>query len=392
MVIMEQKAIERFLKKYTPGSSDTSIDEKREYLQDAIKNGGYYGEEGVWNSIIVFDGDNHIYRGRVETLIIKDGDKIFLRFKTNKKNDREYSVPGGSFERDISNIDQAVNECKEEARINVRNIRSSGITYKETVTPPKWAIGTQAVNWNGKYTEVYVGEFDGYYTGHIDKVDEDKFMVKGKFYSIADVYDVLRKEHKEAIKNVYPDLDEKLQKKIYHEATNPEKIRKDILDTTMKVLRKNGYKPNVEASDRTSFIKTGSTSDFKNCVCIAGFKPDEVSKAASLVNKEIKVMGGYLSPDNYGTCFLRVSNKVITEAALNAEKRNALSSKSFGIPSLRKFPLNDRDHVLQAIRFFNTVDKKHEKELAHNIIKAMRHYKIPKQSVGDRNRLKTYLD
>lgn len=592
---MDQKAVERFLKKYTPDSSDISMDEKREYLQDAITDGGYYGEDGVWNSIIVFDGDNHIYRGRVETLIIKDGDKIFLRFK-DKGNNSKYFIPGGSFEKDIPNIDQAINECKEEARINVRNIRSSGITYKDVVTPPKWAIGTQAVNWNGNYTEVYVGEFDGYYTGHIDEVDEDKFMVKGKFYPIAEVYEVLKKEHKEAIKNVYPNLDEKLHKKIYHESVRFKSVDnkdKDAMKTIINSLKSddfNGFSEDLNSNkifyykiqyDRNNpvgfciainegienkkrvaslsvavnpdyrkkgiakslsrqaiqYIRTSKEFDriywgykksndgskklaenlgftyggnynksyeyfYKDLnastlnesgfiteedvysnfsdiekICSSLSKSDlnRISKNGKYENSEnviyryIERIGNipvgfidiywyekfsnlayiilavnpkyrgkgiaskmiqtaidsgidkrynfkeyiwHVDEDNIASQKLAEKNGFVTngvlnkkkrwyeyklriyrinEAALNAEERRALPSKSFGIPSLRKFPLNDRDHVLQAIRFFNTVDKKHEKELARNIIKAMKRYKISKQSVGDRNRLRTYL-
>ena len=45
-------------------------------------------------------------------------------------------------------MDQAVNECREEARINVRNIESTGITYKETHEPPDWAKKESEVEWN----------------------------------------------------------------------------------------------------------------------------------------------------------------------------------------------------------------------------------------------------
>ena len=71
--------------------------------------------------------------------------------------------------------------------------------------------------------------------------------------------------------------------------------------------------------------------------------------------------------------------------------RNSLPNSTFGIPSQRKFPLNDKAHVLAAIRMFNRVDREHEKELAHNIIKAMDKYGIKSDMVGKKNRLQTYL-
>ena len=165
-------------------------DEKIKYLEDAIRNGGYYGDDGTWNSITVFSGDSHVYRVRVETLIIKDNDSVFLKFipRDHQRGKRTYLIPGGSTAKDISNFDQAINECKEEARILVKNIQSSGITYKEYNTPPNWAILSQHVNWNGSFTEVYVAEYDKEFNGKINKVDEDKFMLTGKFYKLHEKY------------------------------------------------------------------------------------------------------------------------------------------------------------------------------------------------------------
>ena len=184
-----------------------SLMEKKKFLEEAIKNGGYYGDNGCWNSILVFDNDKNIYRGRVETLVIKDDKYIYLKFlpKESQSDKRKYTIPGGSFERDIPNDKQAIAECEEEARLKIRNIQPTGITYKDIKSPPKWAINKQPINWNGNYTEVYVGVYDGKFTGHIDKVDEDKFMITGKFYKIDEIYRYLRKEHKDALKIIYPD-------------------------------------------------------------------------------------------------------------------------------------------------------------------------------------------
>lgn len=181
--------------------------EKKKFLEEAIRNGGYYGDNGCWNSILVFDNDKNIYRGRVETLVIKDNEYVYLKFlpKESQNDKRKYTIPGGSFERDIPNDKQAIAECEEEARLKIKNIQPTGITYKDIKPPPKWAITKQPINWNGNYTEVYVGTYDGKFTGHIDKVDEDKFMITGKFYKIDEIYRYLRKEHKDALKIIYPD-------------------------------------------------------------------------------------------------------------------------------------------------------------------------------------------
>lgn len=371
-------------------NSKYTHEEKIKYLEDAIRNGGYYGDNGTWNSIVVFSGDNHIYRVRVETLIIKNDNSIFLKFlnKNNIKNKRTYLVPGGSTEKDISNIDQAINECKEEARINVRNIQSTGITYKETVNPPKWAVESQPVNWNGNYTEVYVAEYDKMYKGHIDKVDEDKFMASGKFYNIDKVYKYLRKEHKKALNIIYPNrfnTKENIIKESY------KMTKEDILNNALKILLDAGYTPRVSKGSRDAFLNNtrylitdGST------ICISGLTNSENQKASNLINNKLKNAGVRCYADNYGTIFLSVGSKIITEKALSTRERNNLDYIEFGIPSLRKFPLNDRKHVIQAIRFFNTVDRDHERELAINIIKAMKKYNIEFYIIGELNRLNSY--
>lgn len=83
--------------------------------------------------------------------------------------------------------------------------------------------------------------------------------------------------------------------------------------------------------------------------------------------------------------------KHINESTLSSKERSKLDDDIFGIPSLRKYPLNDKSHVLAAIRMFNRVDRKHEKELAHNIIAAMEKYKISKDIIGPKNRLQSYI-
>lgn len=371
-----------------------SHQEKIKYLEDAIRNGGYYGSDGTWNSITVFSGDTHVYRVRVETLIIKDDDSIFLKFipRSHQTGQRLYLVPGGSIEKDISNIDQAINECKEEARILIKNIQSTGITYKELITPPKWAIDTQAVNWNGNFTEVYVAEYDKKFNGHIDKVDEDKFMATGKFYKLDKIFPYLKKEHKNALKLIYPNkFNNIIKNKVIKESTNIDKEK--ILDKAIKVLTDAGFSPKVSKASRDAFINNKShiVSDGSS-ICISGFKNNELNRASKLVNQELKNEKIHCSPDNYGTIFISVGSDILTEKALTTKERNELSDSQFGIPSLRKFPLHDKAHVIQAIRFFNTVDRKHEKELARNIVKSMKYYGIDFSIIGERNRLKSYLE
>lgn len=67
--------------------------------------------------------------------------------------------------------------------------------------------------------------------------------------------------------------------------------------------------------------------------------------------------------------------------------------KKFGVPEQKKFPLYDADHVRSAIKFFNYVDTKYEKELAKAIIRRAKEYGVDLSeiSIGDNNRFKKYL-
>lgn len=169
--------------------------QKKEKTDIAIRDKGFYGKNGKWNSIITFPGDKRIYRERVETIIVKDKKFVFLK----RKPDGSYFLPGGSTEKNLPHIDQAINECREEAHINVTNIQSTGISYKEVHEVPNWAKRECDVEWNGSYTEIYVAEYESTYKGKIDKVDEDPFIRSGKFYSTKECFKFFKKEHREAL-------------------------------------------------------------------------------------------------------------------------------------------------------------------------------------------------
>ena len=66
----------------------------------------------------------------------------------------------------------------------------------------------------------------------------------------------------------------------------------------------------------------------------------------------------------------------------------------YGVPELKKFPMPDKKHVKSAIRFFNYVDPKYEKELAKAILEKAEEFGLDLESdilVGDENKFKKYL-
>lgn len=71
-----------------------------------------------------------------------------------------------------------------------------------------------------------------------------------------------------------------------------------------------------------------------------------------------------------------------------------LEKRKYAFPEERKFPLPDKAHVKSAIRFFNYVDPKKEKQLADAILKRMSELDMSfwtDITVGDENRFKNYL-
>ena len=73
-------------------------------------------------------------------------------------------------------------------------------------------------------------------------------------------------------------------------------------------------------------------------------------------------------------------------------KRSELPDEVFGIPQERKYPMPDKKHTISAIKLFNHVDKKYEKQLANAILANVNKYGIDVSFVSDKNRFKKYLD
>ena len=80
----------------------------------------------------------------------------------------------------------------------------------------------------------------------------------------------------------------------------------------------------------------------------------------------------------------------LLEANLSSKERNELKDSDFGIPSKRKYPMNDPAHVKAAIRMFNHCDSEDEAELAKNIKAKMKKYNVSAE-IGKDNRLSKYI-
>ena len=84
----------------------------------------------------------------------------------------------------------------------------------------------------------------------------------------------------------------------------------------------------------------------------------------------------------------------VTVSIEHSDVKPEENDKQYGVPEQKKFPLPDADHVKSAIRFFNYVDPKYEKELAEAILEKLDEYGMvlgEDITVGDENRFKNYI-
>ena len=93
----------------------------------------------------------------------------------------------------------------------------------------------------------------------------------------------------------------------------------------------------------------------------------------------------------YSSYIAGAVNFLFESYVLSETSRKDLPDSEFGIPELRKFPLDTEAHVLSAIKFFNYVESKYEKTLAKNIIRKIHEFKIEdKVNPGPKNRFSKY--
>lgn len=92
------------------------------------------------------------------------------------------------------------------------------------------------------------------------------------------------------------------------------------------------------------------------------------------------------------------SNKTLTEDSSSGSKkmtkkeRDALRDDEFGLPSMRKYPLNDEEHIRQAVRMFHYCKGPNKQELANNISKKIREKNlIGKITISKKNPFKKYF-
>ena len=179
------------------GMNRTPIDSSMT-IEKAISQGGYYNTDYDWNCVVTMDEyPNKILRGRVDVLVLKEG-KLFMLLKDNG----QYKIPGGGFDKGVLNKDQAFIETKEEAKLIVENVKFTGVTYTH-IYDEIWSHAKNEIPYDGTYNEVYIAQYKRDYDGYIKKRLSDSDLTNnGKFYNIDDIKHILKEPHKQALSNM----------------------------------------------------------------------------------------------------------------------------------------------------------------------------------------------
>lgn len=189
--------------------------------------------KGVYHPIVWIN--DLPYRPRVETLVIMNGNMVYVRLKEDdclgsSGNGELYELPGGSIDADSTPIQQAENEVNEEALISIKNIYDTGLTYYANY-PSGFLMngGDTPLEYNGHISSIFVAEYNGIYNRNsVEKKDLDpKISENGKFYLITSIVLYLRDEHIDALLNSpYVNPSVKGAIRIIDRKRNPEKASK----------------------------------------------------------------------------------------------------------------------------------------------------------------------
>lgn len=157
----------------------------KEYSLDKLgTSSGVYSKLGLWNPIVKIKGQN--YRERCEAIIFNNNNEVFMGINVNRTR-----IPGGGTMPNIPIEEQLKEECKEEVRINIKDINYIGC-YKNVYTDTHREIydkrsDIENVEYEGALTYLFTAKYDSKYTGEINALDRDDLINEGRFYPISKV-------------------------------------------------------------------------------------------------------------------------------------------------------------------------------------------------------------
>lgn len=132
-------------------------------------------DDGVDNCCISVRGYDKPMRGRsaMITLQLQEDDNWYLLCK---KNADDYGVPGGGWNKNESPEQAAIRELQEETLSNVKNVKRMGTLIEYSDTVKDWVkehVPNKDDWWYGYYSAIFVGIYDGKYTGKVKDQDRE---------------------------------------------------------------------------------------------------------------------------------------------------------------------------------------------------------------------------
>lgn len=153
-------------------------------LEQLGTTNGVRSDYGLWNPIIYADGKK--FRERAECIIFNDNNEIYMSVNLNRCR-----IPGGGSMPNKLIEDQLIDECREEARINIKDLEYVGV-YRNMYTEAHQEIydkrdDIENVHYDGALTYLFIAKYDSKYTGDISAYDKDDIIMTGRFIPMTDV-------------------------------------------------------------------------------------------------------------------------------------------------------------------------------------------------------------
>lgn len=143
--------------------------------------------------------------------------------------------------------------------------------------------------------------------------------------------------------------------------------------------------------NRKFFVPINRVNKRKNS-CVLLLTANQDRSIALMTNPmmiNMKMFESYYMEKNINL-IINGDTNVVEESVI--EESVKCDDSDYGLPSKKKYPMPDKEHVLSAIKFFNYVSNEDEAELAKNINSHIKKYDMKSNvHVGDANRFKKYF-
>ena len=323
-------------------------------IEEIRKNGGYYDINGLWNSIIITD-DNKFLRERVETFIFKIDQNRELQVYLRLNDDNTYRIPGGSVTKGIPDKKQAYLECKEEARIIVKDMEYTGIHYIREFEncneigynePDKML---NFIKWHGTYNKVYIGFFETEYHGNIKRIDQDNDMYNnGKFYLIKDILPIINDNHKPIFNRVieysksiqdYKDDYFQITLEEYNDSTNRQRIQAEYETNIRNLYLDNKFLFKIKFLEKQELLNL--KSEIK-----------DNQEAIPIANYQFYDSNGFTQLRDFLTSLNNSKNNKIEGYGFVIPDEHSMSGMIYVKPGL----VNEQQEIEQNLKNMQTVD------------------------------------